>query len=79
MKKQINKKQVANRLIWIVIFLSVSATLAWAEWRSEAGSGIGWFLAVSLWSALCGIGYSVGDWLLRGRSEYRAGGDSDNA
>ena len=72
MKKKINSKQQINRIAWMLLFLSVSAALAWGEWRSNGGSGVGWFLAVSLWSAVCGIGYSVGDWLLRGRG-YDAG------
>lgn len=58
--------QTMNRLVWIVLFLLVSALFAWAEWREGGAPGIGWFLAASLWSAVCGIGFSACDWWLRG-------------
>lgn len=55
-----------NRVFWIGLFLTVSAAFAWLEWRQNSAPGIGWFLAASLWSAVCGIGYSACDWGLRG-------------
>lgn len=60
--------RVLNRMVWIGLFLAVSTVFAWAEWRSESGSAMGWFLATSLWSALCGIGYTVFDWWVGGRA-----------
>lgn len=78
MAKRKNRIQDANRLAWIVIFLSVSAALAWAELSGESGSGVGWFLAVSLWSAVCGIGFSIGDCLLGGKS-HTAGHSTSSA
>ena len=67
-------KHTINRITWIVIFLLVSVLLAWAEWRNGPGSGVGWFLAVSLWSAVSGIGFSICDWLLRGKAQSPDGG-----
>jgi len=64
-----NRLQEANRIAWMLIFLTVAAAMAWAEWSGGPGSGVGWFLAISLWSAVCGIGYSIGDWLLRGKAQ----------
>lgn len=61
-----------NRLFWIGLFLSLSAVFAWLEWRQDGAPGIGWFLAASLWSAVCGIGYSACDWALRGGFGSRA-------
>jgi hypothetical protein len=64
--------RVLNRVVWIVLFLAVSGTLAWLEWGSEAGSAMGWFLATSLWSALCGIGFTVSEWWI-GSRDSKAG------
>ncbi len=58
---------VFNRVVWIGLFLAVSAMFAWLEWRSEASSAMGWFLATSLWSALCGIGFTVSEWWVGNR------------
>lgn len=56
-----------NRSLWIGLFLGVSTILVWLEWRSETGSAMGWFLVLSLWSALCGIGFTIVEWWLGSR------------
>lgn len=57
-----------NRALWIVLFVAVSAWLGWLEWRSGSGTAVGWFFVTSLWSAVCGVGYTLCDWwLARGR------------
>lgn len=68
-----------NRLFWSGLFLAVSALFAWVEWQQDGAPGIGWFLAASLWSAICGIGYSACDWVLRGGFRSRAGRDETGA
>lgn len=67
MTRRRQRLHALNRIIWIALFLMVAAMLAWAEWQDSGQPGIGWFLAASLWSAVCGIGYSACDWLLRDR------------
>jgi hypothetical protein len=63
-----------NRMIWIVVFGLGAATFAWIEWHSEAPSAMGWFIETSIWSAVCGIGFTVCDWAAGKRR--RAEGDS---
>lgn len=65
---------VFNRVVWSGLFLAVSATFAWLEWRSGASSAVGWFFATSLWSALCGIGFTVSEWWLGSRCRKTTGG-----
>ena len=64
-----------NRVLWMMLFLTVVGALAWSEWRSTSISGMGWFLATSLWSAVCGIGYSVADCWVVSRGDA---GDDDS-
>lgn len=59
--------RMVNRFIWIGVFVCVTAALAWFEWNTGSGSAVGWFLATSFWSALCGIGFTVSDWLFGSR------------
>jgi hypothetical protein len=54
-----------NRLVWMGIFIAVAAAIAWMEIQSDRLPMIGWFLAAGIWSAVCGIGYSVCDWIVR--------------
>ncbi len=54
----------ANRIIWIIIFLTGSLYMAILEWGDEQHHALGWFLFTSLWSALCGIGFTIFDWLI---------------
>ena len=53
-----------NRVAWGVIFFLGVAIFAWMEWQDAAGSAMGWFILISLWSAVCGIGYSVVHWFI---------------
>lgn len=71
-----SKKHTINRISWIGIFLIVSTVLVWTQIQGDQDSGMGWFLALSLWSAVCGIGFSVCDWLLRGRIQPSASDSS---
>lgn len=52
-----------NRIAWIVIFLAGTAVFSWMEWQDDHASFMGWFILTSLWSAACGIGYTVSDWI----------------
>jgi len=53
-----------NRIIWIIIFLGGSTFMAVLEWSEEQHRALGWFLFTSLWSAFCGIGFTIFDWLI---------------
>lgn len=50
-----------NRVVWSVIFFAGVVIFAWIQWGGDGGL-VGWFIETSLWSAACGIGYSVGEW-----------------
>lgn len=55
---------LANRIIWGGIFLTGAAWFAWQDWANGSTSPMAWFLITGLWSALCGIAYSLVHWLL---------------
>lgn len=57
-----------NRLVWMVIFTLGAATFAWIEWDNAEASAMGWFIETSLWSAVCGIGFTVCEWAITRRS-----------
>ena len=61
-------KTTINRLVWTIIFFSAACVLAVMEWQERELPLMGWFLAAGLWSAICGIGYTVCDWLVQGSS-----------
>ena len=52
------------RLTWILIFFVGTAGFSWLEWQSESISFMGWFFLTSIWSAVCGIAYTIMDWYL---------------
>ena len=54
-----------NRVAWGVVFFLGTAIFLWIEWQNDSLSAMGWFLLTSLWSAVCGIGYTVVHWLLQ--------------
>ncbi len=56
--------QEVNRIAWMVIFLGGAAWLGWLGWRDGSGNTTGWFLFTSLWSAVCGIGYTLAHWFI---------------
>ena len=53
-----------NRVAWGTLFILGVAVFIWMEWQGDALSAMGWFLLTSLWSAVCGIGYSVVHWFI---------------
>jgi hypothetical protein len=53
-----------NRVSWMVIFLLGAGIFVWLEWQGGGGSTMVWFLLASLWSAVCGISYTVLDWFI---------------
>ena len=57
-----------NRIIWIVFFLTGCTYFAFLEWGDERSQALGWFLLTGLWSALCGIGFTLFDWVIRFKS-----------
>ena len=48
---------------WGLIFFGGAILFGWLEWRNpDMASSWLWFMETSLWSAFCGIGYSIGEW-----------------
>lgn len=54
-----------NRITWILLFFLGTAVFSWNEWQDDTNSFMGWFLLTSIWSAACGISYTVVDWFLQ--------------
>ncbi len=50
------------RVAWMVIFMLGTAAFAWLDWRGSVPSAMAWFLLTGLWSAICGIGYTLMHW-----------------
>jgi hypothetical protein len=74
--KNDNLKTDINRLVWMIIFFLVACALAIMEWQERELPLMGWFLAAGVWSAICGIGYSVCDWLLQAGSKSSSASNS---
>lgn len=53
-----------NRVLWMVLFLLGTAVFAWLELKDNGGNTMVFFLLTSLWSAVCGIGYTVLHWFI---------------
>jgi hypothetical protein len=64
---------IVIRVAWMAVFLLGAAALAWLEWRSAEPSAMAWFLLSGLWSAVCGIGYTVMHWFKLERAPRRIG------
>jgi hypothetical protein len=64
---------VIIRVAWMVIFLAGAGALAWLEWRADEPSDMAWFLYTGLWSAVCGIGYTLMHWYKVDRAPPRVG------
>lgn len=59
---------VVNRLLWMAVFLAVTAYFAWLEWGDTSNSSkMVWFMLTGLWSMVCGIGYTVMHWIIASR------------
>ncbi len=56
---------IINRVLWIIIFFVGCIYFALLEWHDEDSQALGWFLLTGLWSAFCGIGFTILDWVLR--------------
>lgn len=56
---------VINRILWMIVFFAGVIYFALLEWRDESSQALGWFLLTGLWSAFCGIGFTILDWVLR--------------
>ncbi len=54
-----------NWFFWSSLFFSGCLAAVWLEWRSFTAHTLGGFVAISLWSAICAIGYSLFDWFLK--------------
>ncbi len=65
--------EVFNRTIWIVIFFLGAAVVVWLEWQSDDGSSMVGFMLTSLWSAVCGICYTVIHWFIVEREHGNSG------
>lgn len=58
-----------NRVLWMVLFLVGTAIFAWLELQDTGGNTMVFFLLTSLWSAVCGIGYTVMHWFIARRAD----------
>lgn len=57
------KAAAVVRISWMAIFILGVAGFALLEWRGSELPAMAWFLLSGLWSAICGIGYTVMHWL----------------
>jgi len=55
-------RAAAIRAAWMFVFLLGTALLIWREWSRDDGSAMAGYLFSGLWSATCGIGYTVSRW-----------------
>lgn len=62
---------VVIRAAWMASFLLGAAAFAWLEWRSGEPSSMVWFLLTGLWSAVCGVGYTLMHWMMVERTARR--------
>jgi len=60
------------RVTWMTIFLLGVAIFAWLELRSDNGSTMVWFMLTGLWSAVCGIAYTVHHWFVVERTAHNS-------
>jgi len=58
------KNLFINRLMWIIVFFSGSFFLIYLEWNAQQSHTVGWFIFASIWSAVCGIGFTLCDWII---------------
>ncbi|VAX09609.1 hypothetical protein MNBD_GAMMA25-2331 [hydrothermal vent metagenome] len=63
MQKESALRFSKNWFFWSGLFASGTLLSLWWEWQSDVSHSIGWFIAISLWSAVCAIGYSLIDWI----------------
>ncbi|MDH5191628.1 MAG: hypothetical protein OEW89_10325 [Gammaproteobacteria bacterium] len=55
---------LVHRIIWMIVFFAGAILLLVTEWNDQSANAVGWFLATGIWSAICGIGFSVGEWFM---------------
>ena len=48
-----------NRYLWMIVFFFGIAISVWLEWLAKTTSPMAWFLVTGVWSAICGIGFTV--------------------
>lgn len=65
--------QSLNRFVWMLIFLGGTALFAWIESDSEDGLAMAFFLETSIWSAVCGIGFTACHWFVHRAEAKRSG------
>ncbi len=61
-------KSDINLVLWMAIFITVGIIVSLVELKDYHLSLMVWCIAIGSWSAICGIGYSICDWLLQGKS-----------
>jgi hypothetical protein len=57
--------RILNWLTWTVVFIVGTLIFTWVEWHSDTAGALGWFISISIWSMVCGIGFSVVEWIIR--------------
>lgn len=48
-----------NRYLWMGIFFIGMIISVWLEWLARTASPMAWFLLTGVWSAVCGIGFTI--------------------
>ena len=61
------------------MFLVGAEAFACLKWRDAQQSLMGWFLLTSLWSAVCGVGFTVSRWWIAVRGGARENGAGKGA
>ncbi len=51
--------KTTNRYLWMAIFFLGLLASIWLEWLADTASPMAWFLLTGVWSAVCGIGFTV--------------------
>ena len=65
-----NKK--INRYLWMAIFFLGIIISILLEWSAKTASPMAWFLVTGVWSAVCGIGFTLSDAFVKTSSSINA-------
>ena len=68
-------KANVNRYLWMLIFFAGIALSILMEWLATTTSPMVWFLLTGVWSAVCGIGFTVTNTLVNSPLTHKANRD----
>ena len=67
-----------NRYLWMGIFFLGMFVSVWLEWLAKTASPMAWFLLTGVWSAVCGIGFTVTNTFVTTKSSRLARQESED-